>query len=57
MIDLKLSNDDKPFDVSYLYNQWILQQKEKKRGYFLLSNSLEEYLPLVKTAAMNLYLF
>ena len=57
MIDLKLSNDDKPFDMSYLYNHWILQQKEKKRGYFLLSNSLEEYLPLVKTAAMNLYLF
>ena len=38
MIDLKLSNDDKPFDMSYLYNQWILQQKEKKEAtsYYLI---------------------
>lgn len=41
-------------DDQYFYKKWLEQQKE---GYFLMSNSIEEYLPLIKSPAMNLYLF
>lgn len=45
-------------DDKFFYKRWLTQQKENKQhGYFLVANSIEEYLPLITSPAMNLYLF
>lgn len=57
MIDLKLSQNNKSMNITQLYNYWLQQQKASKTGYFLLSNNIQEYLPMLKTPALNLYIF
>lgn len=54
-MDLKLSS--KSISDSYLYASWLDFIKQQKTGYFLMSNTIEEYLPLITTPAMNLYIF
>lgn len=44
-------------NITQLYNYWLQQQKASKTGYFLLSNNIQEYLPMLKTPALNLYIF
>lgn len=48
---------DIAYNPSYLFNQWTRYVKNNKTGYFMLSNALEDYLPFIKSAAMNLYIF
>lgn len=48
---------DTVLNPSYLFHQWTKYVKNNKTGYFMLSNALENYLPFIKSAAMNLYIF
>lgn len=58
MINLNVSDEkDKIIDIPYLYRTWLIQQRNKKTGYFTMSNNIQEYLPLIKSPALNLYLF
>ena len=54
-IDLGLSSGN--VSSSYFYQSWLDYVKNQKTGYFMLSNSIEEYLPLIKSPAINLYIF
>ncbi|KRM03838.1 helix-turn-helix domain-containing protein [Lactobacillus kitasatonis] len=56
-IKLNLNKSMDTLNPSYLFNQWTKYVKNNKTGYFMLSNALETYLPFIKSAAMNLYIF
>lgn len=41
-----------------IYKEWLNFVKTQKNvGYFIISNNIEEYLPFIKSPAINLYLF
>lgn len=41
-----------------IYKEWLNFVKTQKNvGYFIISNDIEEYLPFIKSPAINLYLF
>lgn len=55
---LDLGLNAKPATLeSTLYEEWLKSIKSAKTGYFLLSNKIEEYLPLLTTPSIKLYLF
>ena len=54
-IKLNLSDSSTPLNPTFLYNKWIQYVKDNKTGYFMLPNSLENYLPYIGSAAINLY--
>ena len=56
-IKLNLTQSSQPLNPSFLYNKWTQYVKDNKTGYFMLSNSLEDYLPYISSAAINLYVF
>ena len=56
-IKLNLSDSSTPLNPTFLYNKWIQYVKDNKTGYFMLPNSLENYLPYIGSAAINLYVF
>lgn len=56
-LDLNLQQDRPPLNPSYLFNSWTKYNKTTKRGFFTVSNALENYLPYINSAALNLYIF
>lgn len=41
-----------------IYKEWLdFVKTQKSVGYFIVSNDIEEYLPFIKSPAINLYLF
>lgn len=43
--------------LNMLYNTWLNYTKNEKTGYFLVSNGIKDYLPLIKSPAINLYIY
>lgn len=56
-INLNLNSSSATYNASYLFNAWTRYVKKEKAGYFTISNKLEEYLPYIKSPALNLYTF
>lgn len=47
-------NSTKGFSNSHIYALW---KQKQKNNYFIINNDIVDYLPLIKTPALNLYLF
>lgn len=54
---LKLEQQHSSTTLNKLYNTWIEFTKNEKTGYFLVSNGIKDYLPLIKSPAINLYIY
>lgn len=53
----KLNNSNEGSNYSSLYSSWLNYVKTEKTGYFSVSNGITSYLPLIKSPAINLYLY
>lgn len=53
----KLEQQHSSTSLNMLYNTWLNYTKNEKTGYFLVSNGIKDYLPLIKSPAINLYIY
>lgn len=59
-LSLKVASNEKLNDSEYLkknYFSWRKFRKESNSNYYILPVEIKEYLPLIKSNALNLYLF
>lgn len=53
----KLAKQNDANSFNKIYNTWLNYTKKQKTGYFLVSNGIQSYLPLIKSPAINLYIY